>query len=144
MQRGSCNYPFKFNRSWLEDPEFNRWLLQEWSVLNPGGTSHDLATFYHMLHSLKQEVKVWIRDKNAQMDSEATCLDCAIVSLLSGSSAGILSHDDQESLIHLRVEKKKILEHYILTWQLKSHSKWALLGDSNTKYFHTLASGRRN
>ena len=43
------------------------------------------------------------------MDSEATRLDCAIVSLLSGSSMGILSHEDQESLTLLRVEKNKIL-----------------------------------
>ena len=78
------------------------------------------------------------------MDSEATHLDCVIVSLLLGSSASILSHEDQESLTLLRAKKKKILEHYLLTWQLKSRTKWAHLGDSNTKYFHTLASGRRN
>ena len=78
------------------------------------------------------------------MDSESTHLDCAIVSLLSGSFAGILSYEDQESLALLRSEKKKYLEHYLLTWQLKSRTKWAHLGDSNTKYFHMLASRRRN
>ena len=37
-----------------------------------------------------------------------------------------------------------LLNHYLLTWQLKSRAKWALHGDSNIKYFHVLASGRRN
>ena len=35
-------------------------------------------------------------------------------------------------------------DHILLTWMLKSHTKWALNGDQNTKYFHTLASGRKN
>ena len=91
---GSCNYPFKFNRSWLNDPEFNMWLSRKWSVLNPRDSTLDLDSLYHKLHSLKMEVKVWIKDKNSQMESESTYLDCAIVSLLSGSSAGILSHED--------------------------------------------------
>ena len=36
------------------------------------------------------------------------------------------------------------MDNYLLTWQLKSRNKWALYGDSNTKYFHAMASGRRN
>ena len=44
----------------------------------------------------------------------------------------------------LRSKKKKLLDHILLTWQLKSHTKWALHGDCNTKFFHALASGRRN
>ena len=37
-----------------------------------------------------------------------------------------------------------MLEHHLLTWKLKSRAKWALLGDSNTKFFRTLALGKRN
>ena len=71
-------------------------------------------------------------------------IDQAITSLLSGSSNGILSTEDMAHLAHLRSERKLILNHYLLTWQLKSRAKWALQGDSNTKYFHMLASGRQN
>ena len=36
------------------------------------------------------------------------------------------------------------MDHYQLSWQLKCITKWALQVDSNTKFFHALASGRRN
>ena len=78
------------------------------------------------------------------MESESQRLDVDISTLLSNSSFGILSQEEQLSLSLLRTEKKKILEHHLLTWQLKIRTKWALEGDSNTKYFHSIASGRRN
>ena len=78
------------------------------------------------------------------MEAESLRLGEDISSLLSNSSFGILSHEEQLSLSHLRTKKKMILEHHLLTWQLKSRTKWALEGDSNTKYFHVVALGRRN
>ena len=104
----------------------------------------ELDHLTYKLHTLKLAVTNWIKDKSALMVSESRRLDEDINSLLSNSSSGILSHDEQTSLSQLRREKNKILEHYLLTWQLKSRTKWALEGDSNTKYFHALASGRRN
>ena len=71
-------------------------------------------------------------------------LDMDISTLLSNSSFGIISQEEQLSLSQLRTKKKNILEHHLLTWQLKIRTKWALEGDSNTKYFHVVASGRRN
>ena len=78
------------------------------------------------------------------MEFESHRLDMDISTLLSGLASGILSHEEQLSLSQRRTRKNKLLEHFLLTWQLKSRAKWALYGDSNTKYFHALALGRRN
>ena len=87
---------------------------------------------------------VWIKDKLACMDSKSNSLDRAIGSLVSGTSNGILTMEEMAQLTHLRSEKEKILDHYLLTWKLKIRTKWALQCDSNTKYFHMLASGKQN
>ena len=78
------------------------------------------------------------------MDEDLINIEKSISSLLASSFSGILSSSDLAQLTLLRSKRKLILNHSLLTWQLKSRTKWDLQGDSNTKYFHMLASGRRN
>ena len=61
-----------------------------------------------------------------------------------GSFYGNFTLEDQYALNLLRAKKKKILDHLLLTWKLKSRNDWVLYGDSNTKFFHAIASDKRN
>ena len=135
---------FKFNRSWLTDPYFNLWVAKIWSELNPQYPLNGLDNLILKLRTLKREVKAWIKEKDITMSSDSLRLDKDIETLLLGSFSGIISHEDQSTLNQLRSKKKKLQEHNLLTWQLKSRTKWALYGDSNTKFFHAIAFGRRN
>ena len=78
---------------------------------------------------LKKEVKDWTKDKSIILEADSHRLDQDIYSLLYSSNFGILTHAEQLNLSQLRSDRKKILDHYLLTWQLKSHAEWALYGD---------------
>ena len=104
----------------------------------------DLDSLLWKLQSHKKDARVWIKSKQAQKDLALSSIELDITSLLTNSHHGILSSLELDHLTFLRSKRQKILEHILLTWQLKSRTKWNLEGDSNTKYFHMLASGRRN
>ena len=93
-KRGSCNYPFKFNRSWLNDPEFTDWFKGRWSLLSHSDSFVGIDSTIHKLRILKNEAKAWTKNKSDYMDSMSNSLDHAIEALLSGPSNGILSMDD--------------------------------------------------
>ena len=91
---GSYDYPFKFNRSWINDPDFSSWVSLRWSALYPSPSNDDCELLTHKLRTLKQDVKVWIKEKGVVLDSESLRLDTDICSILSSFVYGILSQAD--------------------------------------------------
>ena len=67
-----------------------------------------------------------------------------ICELLAGYPSGIISSNDTLLLKSLKARKKSILAHELLTQQLKSRVQWDVLGDTNTMFFHSIASAHRN
>ena len=51
---------------------------------------------------------------------------------------------EQTRLAELRKKMKHLLDHELLSLQLKSRVTWAALGDANTNFFHSVAFARRN
>ena len=98
------------------DQDFSTWLSDRWPRLSPTlpGLAIDLLS--DKLRYLKKDVKVWIKDRCSLMDAGSKRLDLEINVLLSNSSFGILSQEEQSSLSQLRTEKKNILEHHLLNW----------------------------
>ena len=113
--KGSFDYPFKFNRSWLEDPNFIEWFLRWWSTTSDADNLLGIEDLCHILRKLKSATKSWTKDKLASMDSASSNLKIAIESLLAGPSNGILSREQIIHLSHHSAERQRILEHFQLT-----------------------------
>ena len=62
-QRTSFNYPFKFNRPWLNDQDFSEWVSSKWHLLSQIDSESALDSLLHKLRTLKPEAKLWIKKK---------------------------------------------------------------------------------
>ena len=67
-----------------------------------------------------------------------------IRSLLNLTQYTIINNEQQGRLNSLKVDLQKILDHELYSARLQSRVTWALNGDANTKYFHAVASARKN
>lgn len=71
-------------------------------------------------------------------------LETDIKKLISLSAATVLSSEDTSTLKVLESSRNLILSDEEKRWRLRSHATWLKWGDSNTIFFHTLASFNRN
>ena len=116
----------------------------EWPLIlsdNPLDPMFDLS---YKLRILKSKVKSWTKLETRKMQDKSVLLEEEINSLLSSSVSALLTEDQQLRLLSLKAEQKKVIDHELYSARLKSRITWASNGDANTKFFHAVASARKN
>ena len=116
----------------------------EWTSLTLGEHSDEMDALSQKLRLLKRKVKVWMRNKSLAMKHDLISIESEIKSLLGSFVSGILSSQDHIRFSDLRSKLNLMLDHELISSLLQSRMTWENLGGANMKYFHSVASARRN
>ena len=108
--KGPFDYPFKFNRSWLDDTDFIEWFLCWWTSNSDADNLTGIEDLCLILRKLKSATKTWTKIKSASFASASSRLDLAIESILAGPTNGILTKEQSAHLSLLSAERQRRLK----------------------------------
>ena len=69
-EKRTSGIPFKFNRIWLQDPAFNKLVIEYWNQEDKVFDLDGWRKFADKLHRLKSIVKTWQKDNKSSLDKE--------------------------------------------------------------------------
>ncbi|KAG7564109.1 Ribonuclease H domain [Arabidopsis suecica] len=125
--------PFRFEAAWLTHESFKELLAASWK--DDLKTPEALKVMRRKLKKLNKDVFGDVQKRKDQLMQEIT----DVQDLLDQSQTDTLLAKESELL----KEFDLVLEQEEILWFQKSREKWIVLGERNTKYFHTSTIIRR-
>jgi len=135
--------PFKFNYHWLLSEEYTDMVHRVWTNDCYLAEVDPQRRLVWKLKALKSKTKAWYSDKLKAERALLSHLEAEISELIGTSSTTSLSAVEVERLKSLELNRATILRDEERAWRLRSRATWLKLGDSNTKFFHHVASYNR-
>jgi hypothetical protein len=132
---------FRFEKSWLLQPDFQLRVDKAWKV--PVRGSDSISVVQEKLRNVKNSLKGW----GANVRGESLKIKRDLLSELEK-----LENLEEDNVLpgplftrkgEIQFKLMKIYEEEELYWFRRSSEKWLLEGDNNTAYFHRVANGRR-
>ncbi|KAH7687154.1 Exodeoxyribonuclease III protein [Dioscorea alata] len=133
---------FRFEKSWYSDENVGALIQNWWSEINPVGCGAFILS--KKLMFLKGKLRKWASESFGSLRLHKNSLLLELNSLDSLSENRPLSVDESARLAHIRSDLSSTLRQEELHWKQRSRITWLKDGDSNTKFFHLVANGRRN
>ncbi|XP_010256226.1 PREDICTED: uncharacterized protein LOC104596672 [Nelumbo nucifera] len=134
--------PFRFKNMWLKDPSFKLRVKDWWEEGRPRNRKKGVR-FMRTLKALKGKTKDWNKDHFGRIEEGQERISSRIEELDIKEAQRNFSEEEREERWKLKVELEEILRNEEISWRQKSRCKW-LQGDKNTRFFHSLASGKRS
>ena len=116
----------------------------EWPHIHSDASLDAMNNLSFKLRLLKEKVKSWTKVESKKLKDKSVYLEDEISTILHSSQSAILNDEQQSRLSTLKADLQKLLDHELYSTRLQSRVTWALNGDANTKYFHAVASARKN
>jgi hypothetical protein len=132
---------FRFELSWLKNPDFFTQVEKIWSKLCRASTTLD--KIQQKLKLVKQYFKGWGLNLQGELRKLKKELQEELIILENLEETIGLTSDQWHRKTWIISEILRLLEQEELYWYNRSHETWLLQGDLNTKFFHGIASGRK-
>jgi len=134
--------PFKFNHSCLALEDYIQLVNETWTDHRFTADVNPQTRRVWKLQALKSKTKHWFHMKSIADQSSLLSLESEI-SKLTLSSTKMPCSDDTDRLKRLEANRANLLKAEEFAWRLRSRETWLRSGDSNSKYFHKVASYNR-
>jgi hypothetical protein len=134
------NHHFKFELGWLQRDAFHDMVKDVWG--RPVTTMAPIQRWNFKIRALHSHLHGWARHVTGVLKKEKLKLSSIIDGLEAIAEVAPLSEQEIELKNESNAKIVSLLREEELKWYQRSKSKFILEGDSNTRYFHSVANGR--
>jgi hypothetical protein len=140
IAKPSSNHRFKFELGWLQRDGFHDMVKKVWD--RPITVGSPIQRWNHKIRLLHSHLCGWAQHVSGALKKEKLRLSSIIDDLEALAEVGPLSTHEIELKNQSNAKIASLLREEELKWYQRSKSRFILEGDSNTRYFHSVANGR--
>ena len=138
--RPPCKCQFKFELGWLQRDGFKNQVRTIWERLVAG--SSPIQRWNNKLRALRRHLSGWARNTAGLLKKEKLRLSSIIDDLEAIAEIRPLTTQEIEYKSQSNATLAGTLREEELKWYQRLKAQFLLEGDSNTRYFHSVANGR--
>ncbi|GJR26099.1 RNA-directed DNA polymerase, eukaryota [Tanacetum coccineum] len=134
--------PFRFYHSWLGLPGFDELVKNSWNSF-VFDDSNEMIRFKKKLQMLKKVIRTWTMDHKRQQVGRTNDLKTKLCDIDKMLDQGGATDDILLSRMEVLKQLHDVQASNNRDFMQKAKVRWAIEGDENSKYFHTIINKKR-